>query len=167
MKHCAWITLLEIISQNTQVHNALYGYATQHTEKNQFTPSNGCLTQGYILSAETLQGNLLGVNLAIGVCLPKLCSHPLRIRMCHSQTHLSKHFGCLRKAFSVLILLHYCQFWSPAHEFSEETLCLYLLTRSSAHRTPRFTMHCRLTPLTKQTKQFRPVASWKCLVCSE
>lgn len=133
----------------------MYGYATQHTGKNQFTPlpsSNGCLTQGYILSAETLQGNLLGVNLAIGVCLPKLCSHPLRTRMCHSQTHLGKHFGCLRKAFSVLILLHYCQFWSPAHEFSEETLCLYLLTRSSVHW---FTMHCRLTPLTKQ----RPTSS--------
>ena len=84
------------------------------------------------------------MNLASGVCLPKLCSHPLRTRMCHSHTHLGKHFGCLRKAFSVLILLHYCQFWSPAHEFSEETLCLNLLTRSSVHRTPWFTM-CRLT----------------------
>ena len=120
------------------------------------------------LSAETLQGNLLGVNLAIGVCLPKLCSHLLRTRMCHSHTHLGKHFGCLRKAFSVLILLHYCQFWSPAHEFSEETLCLDLLTRSSVHRTPWFTMRCRLTPLMKtETNQFTPVASWKCLVCSK
>ena len=149
----------------------MYGYATQHTEKNQFTPllsSHGCLTQGYILSAETLQGNLLGVNLAIGVCLPKLCSHLLRTRMCHSHTHLGKHFGCLRKAFSVLILLHYCQFWSPAHEFSEETLCLDLLTRSSVHRTPWFTMRCRLTPLMKtETNQFTPVASWKRLVCSK
>ena len=68
-------------------------------------------------------------------------------RMCHSQTHLEKQFGCLGKHFGCWFSLHYRQFLSPAWDFSKETLCLDLLTRSSAHR---FRMCSRARPLTTQ-----------------
>ena len=40
----------------------------------------------------------------------------------------------------VLISVHYCQYWLPAPDFTDETLCFDLLTTSSAHRTHRFIM---------------------------
>ena len=55
-------------SSSRMPHNFLYGFATQPTENNQFTPLplfKGCLTQVCIFSAETLQGNMLGVKLAL------------------------------------------------------------------------------------------------------
>ena len=113
----------------------------------QFTPlpsTKGCLTQVGTFSAETLQGNLLGVILAIGLCLEKLWFHPVKARMCLSQTHLWKHFGCLRKHF------HYHQFWSLAHDISEETLYLDILTRTCSHGTPRFITHSTARPLMTQ-----------------
>ena len=113
----------------------------------QFTPlpsSKGCWTQVGTFSAETLQGNMLCVILAIGLCLEKLWFHPVKARMCLSQTHLRKHFGCLRKHF------HYHQFWSLAHDISEETLYLDILTRTCSHGTPRFITHSTARPLMTQ-----------------
>ena len=69
------------------------------------------------------------------------CSHPVKARICHSQIHLRKSFQCLNKHF------HYHQFWSLVHDFSEETLCMDLFTRTSSHRTPRFIEYSSAMPL--------------------
>ena len=63
----------------------LYGYTNQYTEKYQFTPLLSlkvCLTQRCISSAETLQRNMLGVNLEIGLLLLLLLSHFSRVQLC-------------------------------------------------------------------------------------
>ena len=59
--------------------------------------------------------------------LSKNCCHPVKATVCHSQTHLGKH--CMfEKTHGCWISPHYCQFGLPAPEFSEEALCLDLLT---------------------------------------
>lgn len=58
----------------------------------------------WVLSVLRLQGSMLGVILAIGLCFAKLWFHPVKAWMCHSETHLGKKFGSLRKTLCVLIL---------------------------------------------------------------
>ena len=51
-----------------------------------------------------------------------------------------KTLWVFEKTHGYWISLHYCQYWLPALDFTDETLCFDLLTTSSAHRTYRFIM---------------------------
>ena len=51
-----------------------------------------------------------------------------------------KTLWVFEKTHGYWISLHYCQYWLPAPDFTDETLCFDLLTTSSAHRTYRFIM---------------------------
>lgn len=114
-----------------------------HTENSQFNcflVEMSSLSQVCIFKVGTLHGSR---NLPSEFCWQEHCSHPVKARLFHSLIHIGKQFGCW-------FYLGYSQFLSPASGFSEESLCLDPLPKSSSPRTLSLMMLCMVIQLNRE-----------------
>ena len=75
----------------TFIMHWFFCHSTQRTASSTtFFMERFSLSQVCIFKAGTPQGNRTGVNLTFEFCWQKHCSHTMKVRVCHCQTHLGK-----------------------------------------------------------------------------
>lgn len=126
--HCAWISFLRAPLLEHWVSWCLV-WLCSSTDNKQFTTL--AVSKGYWLKCVISVLRHCKETCCVWTwdlgSASKPCSHPMKARMCLSQTYLGKHFGCLENILGADSLFTAINFGSSSW-LSEETLCLDLLT---------------------------------------